>query len=117
MPFSGQRGVAAREGLVAWGIFQEIIGAGWLKGAWGFLPAPSQAAQIFVERSISSLVKSLRARSESVYKRGRRARVGQRATEENGFFSELDPVQLFSPDIDYLEVAAVEFDAPRCPPE
>ena len=44
---------------------------------------------------------------------GRRARVDQRAIKENGVFSELDPVQLFSPNIDYLEIAAVECGTPR----
>ena len=44
---------------------------------------------------------------------GRRARVDQRAIQENGFFSELDPVQLFSPNIDYLEIAAVDYGTPR----
>ena len=44
---------------------------------------------------------------------GRRARVDQRAIQENGFFSELDSVQLFSPNIDYLEIAAVECGTPR----
>ena len=44
---------------------------------------------------------------------GRRARVDQRAIKENGAFSELDPVQLFSPNIDYLEIAAVECGTPR----
>ena len=44
---------------------------------------------------------------------GRRARVDQRAIKENGVFSELDPVQLFSPNIDYLEIAAVDYGTPR----
>ena len=39
---------------------------------------------------------------------GRRARVDQRAIQENGFFSELDRVQLFSPNIDLLGAAANE---------
>ena len=44
---------------------------------------------------------------------GRRARVDQRAIKENGVFSELDPVELFSPNIDYLEIAAVDYGTPR----
>ena len=43
---------------------------------------------------------------------GRRARVDQRAIQENGFFSELDRVQLFSPNIDILGAAATEVRSP-----
>ena len=45
---------------------------------------------------------------------GRRARVDQRAIRgKMEFFSELDWVQLFSPNIDYLVIAAVEYGTPR----
>ena len=73
------------------------------QGSVGVLPSPSQPALIFVDRSIASLVKSLRTGSEASPEAGRRARVDQRAIRgKMEFFSELDWVQLFSPNIDLL---------------